>query len=630
MKTIYCNPKTAKLTRRNVKPAYESYRAMLTASGQYTPAKPDPESVTANYDPFVSDAYYVVKYLESRTPSDMLKTLYNDLAADNAIRTAAETTNAYAKARYDLETQVAAMLDIDNPAEVTAELDRQSNSLLIDDDTRAYAADMLSDINSAKDDESRAAQDTTPIYSNAADLVQVAALADHEPPTDTDYKAASKSIENLKYQAAHHNGSIWNSLNAGRSALAMINAWEAADEMHGVYLAYAIRAHRRAAIRQYIRSNSSVNALDGTNTTYKPATNSQIAAWINAGHMTGKEYSIQTKSGTKSLVYHEGSKSREKGWYWYYTSRTYRKMTSIEQLTASTDKDGKPMTNSAILSTANLYIDSQSALEELEELANRANLNERQRQFIAAFCSRPAQAAESAGRLEYIRTTPGATNTGADAAGYTARRNYAFDRIGIKTPTNRTTFFSRLKTALLAGAKVECTCITPQEYFERDFKHWEKMQHSGHRGTDTDRTPRPACYTVTATTSPDTAPVYNVTVTDKPDTAPVIDWMQAGYMAEQDRKPLYDPEQSYIDNSTPEARKAARKAAKAYNDKQTALAAAKAQREAKQAENDRITSIKAKAHKLDVATLHTTFAMWQKWTDEQKQAHSAWLDIISK
>jgi hypothetical protein len=209
----------------------------------------------------------------------------------------------------------------------------------------------------------------------------------------------------------------------------------------------------------------------------RAATAAEVKAWTASGKGIGADHKQPTKGAYITLEWREQTKSRPSGYYFINRRYTVNQWNSIEQLNENGDITG-------YMRTQNPYAADLAAIERLESLTAAANLTDRERQWLNAFCSPTARRAAAESRRTY-HTEQGAraTTKGANAAEYDSRKAYAFERIGIHTDTNRRQFFSRMSRRLAAAAQIEQTCQTPQEYAEKDFLYWKALQEDSRRGT---------------------------------------------------------------------------------------------------------------------------------------------------
>ena len=454
--------------QHRIKSAYKSMLVFLIAEGYNEPHRSFSADMTNTdkaqklYSVYFADSYNVVKYLNSKTPLPMLQELLNGLTADHNIL----FNTAIAELADDYKSQA---------DELTADiqtLEAVADSLIFTDEERATAKTEADQMHiQALADSSQAEATAKELYkslSNSADLLQISALADREKPTETDFKQAEKSLEALKNRLAESEKAV------EQSALIFIQSAETP-----VLFSLAKQSHRKNAIRKYIRSNASLNALDGTSTSYKPATAEAVHKW-QVQFADSWQDRQPTKGGYKSLVYKEPTKTTKGGYFFKYENATYRQLHSFEALTTSTDKDGNTTTNEQILTSANTYIYNQTDTELLTDLFEKANLTERERAFASAFCSRRARAEESRARAEYF-TEKGekATERGASERGFTSRKAYSFSRIGITADRTQRAFYTALIEKLQAVTSSQEQ--TPRaNHTEQNFDFFNRLLLTNH------------------------------------------------------------------------------------------------------------------------------------------------------
>ena len=402
-------------------------------------------TIADTYAVYEKDVTAVLANLDRTSPAPIIRQLQNARRADEVARANPATAESITEAEERHAAAREAIEEHDNTARRirATEADRIA-AIEQGEAERAEAAEALA---TAKD----LAKVTSRTLRDRADLVQVAALADLEEPTAAELEAAERTAEERGEELT-------------------------AEELHD----NAKRRHRRNAVARYVRAQRGGNAMNGTHTDTKPATAEQVAAWRAAGKPTTEDYREPTKGGTVSLVWREQTKSRPAGYYFIIRRYTVNQWQSIEALNENGDLEGYIRTQNA------LHADLD-AVERLEELATAANLTAREREYLAVFCGRAAQAAGATARKEY-HTTAGrkATEAGANAAEYAGRKAYAFERIGLTADTTRRQFFSRLCRRIAAAAQIEQTCTTPQEFAEHDRRYWERLQSDGRRGTATE------------------------------------------------------------------------------------------------------------------------------------------------
>lgn len=533
------------------------------------------------------DVSAVLANLDRTSPAPLIRQLQNARRADEVARSnpATAETIAEAEARHAEAREAIAEADRIAHRITAAEADRiaaiqeGATERAEADEARATAADLAKVI--------------ARTLSDRADLVQVSAAADLEEPTETEIAAAERTAEEA--------GGDW-------------------DEE--TIAALAKLRHRRNAVARYIRSQRSGNALNGMHTDTIAATADQVAAWKAAGKPTTEDYKEPTKGGTISLVWRESTKSRPAGWYYIKRRYTVNQWQSIEALT----EDGTP---AGIIRTQNTYAADLDAVERLEALATAAELTPREREFLAVFCGRAARQAGAEGRAAY-HTENGtkATEAGASAAEYAARKAYCFNRIGLTTEAARRQFFSRLTRRLYAAAPTECTVQTPAEYAEKDRRYWERLQTDSRRGTPTTNHRRPDLIAAAMEAAAEiTADPIIAWTTYRPileAAAPcVTGWTERAAKSAAQSAAVF---MSRIDNTTAEAEAKAAAAAKAYADKARAEAEERTAKTAAVAKADRLTKATAAAIRAGVYTNATSWEVWQTWTDEQRTIYTEYLN----
>ena len=478
------------------------------------------QAITEVYSTYEKDTAAVLANLHRTTPAPLLEQLQNARRADEIARANPATAESIAEAEAAHEAA----------REAIAEVDRISHRITAAQAERIAAAQEGESLRAEADEERATAADLQKVISRTlsdrADLVQVAAAADLEEPTPQELETAARRAEERGEDLT-------------------------AEEIH----ARAKQRHRRNAVARYIRGQRSGNALNGTHTDTTPATAEQVAQWKAAGKPTTEDYKEPTKGGTISLVWREQTKSRPAGFYFIRRRYTVNQWQSIEALT----EDGQ---TAGIIRTQNEFAADLAAVERLEALATAADLTAREREFLAIFCGRAARQAGAESRRAY-HTEKGAkaTEAGANEAEYTARKAYAFSRIGLTTDTARRQFFSRLCRRLYAAAQIEQGCQTPAEYAEKDRRYWESLQRDSRRGYTADRTPRP-----------DLIAAQSKAAAEHTRPAAVIKWTESNAPAEPTSGKDYRAAE--IERRAAENAKAAERAAKAAKSKAEARAEA--------------------------------------------------------
>lgn len=412
------------------------------AAAEYAALTDTARAIADTYAIYEKDVSAVLANLDRTTPTPIIRQLQNARRADQVARANPATAEDIA----DAEERHAAAVD------AVAEVDRISRRITAAQAERIAAAQEGESLRAERDEARATAADLAKVVSrtlsDCADLVQVAAAADLEEPTAAELETAARRAEESGEELT-------------------------AEEIH----ARAKRRHRRNAVARYVRAQRGANALNGMHTDTRAATADEVAAWKASGKPLGAEHKQPTKGGYITLEYREQTKSRPSGYYFISRRFTVNQWHSIEQLNESGDISG-------YIRTQNPYAADLAAVERLESIATAANLTDRERQWLAAFCSPTARktAAESR-RAYHAEQGAKATTKGANAAEYDSRKAYAFERIGISTDTNRRKFFSRMSRRLAAAVQVEHTCTTPQEYAEQDRRYWEHLLTDSRRGT---------------------------------------------------------------------------------------------------------------------------------------------------
>ena len=478
------------------------------------------------YATYEKDVAAVLANLDRTSPAPLIRQLQNARRADEVARANPATAEDIAEAE---ERHAAAR-------EAIAEVDRISHRITAAQAERIAAAQEGQTLRTEADEARHTAADLAKVaartLSDRADLVQVAAAADLEEPTPAEIAAAERRAEERGEDLT-------------------------AEEIH----ANAKRRHRRNAVARYVRAQRSGNALNGMHTDTIPATAEDVAAWRAAGKPTTEDYREPTKGGTISLYWREATKQRPAGFYFIRRRYTVNQWTSIEALT----EDGA---TAGMIRTQNTYTADLDAVERLEALAGAADLTAREWEYLAAFCGRAARQAGAEERRAY-HTENGnrATEAGANAAEYNARKAYCFERIGISTDTARRQFFSRLTRRLYAAAPMEHTCTTPAEHAEKDRRYWERLQSDSRRGRAAEPTRRHdlIAATMKAAETITHAPAVKWTESGRP-TEPTSgkDYRAAEVEARAAQNAAHAAQTAARAEAIAEARKAARAAAEAH------------------------------------------------------------------
>lgn len=183
-----------------------------------------------------------------------------------------------------------------------------------------------------------------------------------------------------------------------------------------------------SAVGKAIGLVATPEALNKTVTKTKRATAEDVEEWINTIGGLGKDFiQYANRKRTRAsdcyitLEYKEYKDQAKSGYYFITHYKTIAPYQYIEDF--NTAESGENDIN--YIKSYNPFIETYSDIERIEELCNNANLTDRQRLFLEYF----------ARRCRY-------------SADYTDCKQYAFDKIGITSTTNQTTFFNRLKKAL--------------------------------------------------------------------------------------------------------------------------------------------------------------------------------------
>ena len=180
------------------------------------------------------------------------------------------------------------------------------------------------------------------------------------------------------------------------------------------------------AVGKAINTMASPEALNRTTTKAEPITAEEVAEYIRIYGDIGKDVKIpanrkRTRASDCYITIEERHTKTQNGYYKITHYKTVAPYQYIEDYTE--DENGE--SDAQYLKTYNPFVSNSADLEQLEELASRCNLTDRQRLFLKAFASRCRYSAD-----------------------FKDCKDYAFKQIGITTDTNKSTFFNRLKKAL--------------------------------------------------------------------------------------------------------------------------------------------------------------------------------------
>lgn len=229
------------------------------------------------------------------------------------------------------------------------------------------------------------------------------------------------------------------------------------DELQAEHIAELETIYNgKSFVTHFIRSNKAPNPLDGTTTKYKDATAENVTKWLEQGHKISTKnnpYYIQLSNQDRiSLVI------KDNKYQFRIQHATYKKGLSIENF--RTEK-GEVVID-GLITSYNMYADSIGALERIQELGNTANLTERERDFISAFCSKPAIIKQGKAHIKYFdKHYDNACKYNKLALfykrieqySYLVRLNYSFERIGLSKASTKSMFIKRLLTRLHKAKK---------------------------------------------------------------------------------------------------------------------------------------------------------------------------------
>lgn len=200
----------------------------------------------------------------------------------------------------------------------------------------------------------------------------------------------------------------------------------------------------KTAVNRYIRTQASVTGLDTYHTIKTEATAEAVADWITQGKALGEKYPIGRTESYESMTEENGT------YYHRIHYKTCKQGHSLEQM----NEEGATVD---YIRTSNSYAENIANLERLEELLLRANLTDKQAEFIKAFCSVNARIKEQEARSEYYNIKYGTYKNCrkmkefrqvVSNKGYRARLEHAFQHIGIYSTSRQNNFMTALKKAL--------------------------------------------------------------------------------------------------------------------------------------------------------------------------------------
>ena len=517
-------------------------------------------------------------------------------------------------------------------------------------------------------------------------------IAHSQTASPADVIAASIAAEQerqtrntARQHADSHNAIISNATASDREQLVQAAALWAVEHWDEVTAdpAGIVRGMTNAAGRA-IAELAAPDALRSTRTKWTPITPEQ-AANERAAHpdittidpTTGEETTTPAKipftvregtaAGYYQIEYTEGSKPRKDGTQsrpagWYKVSHYH---TAAPYISYEVFVDGNP---AAIVKNDGINaITNQTAAEEVAALADRANLTAKEREVISKLTDNTARAAAeqahheatekgrdsvaAASKDHKARARARATAT-AEAAYTAALWDSAFQRSGIYAKSTRHDIRSRITTAL-DKARTAPEQLTAEEQEEATRRHWEREQRSRtryrQRGQQESR--------------PDIITAYSRAAATLGALKPVISWSESGHAPQtltpeevkaeatarererleyiashaadiarlNHRRQTYtSPRQTLTPWNALDAQAAARvfwdsftpaeqdESIQAYKAEQAAEAAARAEQE------------RRKAFPRWVYGLNTTFEIWSKASEEERQEHRHYLDSLSR
>ena len=284
---------------------------------------------------------------------------------------------------------------------------------------------------------------------------------------------------------------------------------------------------------------------------------------------------------------------------------------------------------------------TQNDSDSLTSLFDRARLSDRERALVMYAASQTADRRAAAAYKDSMQSAAAAiasTDSGhraqtrarakaaADKAAAAARWSYAFDRMSRRdtgraySTATRAKYRARICAALKAAAAAP-EAPTAADRAEQQRRAWEQMQRSSRRAAAAPHCARPDIFAATAAAAEAV-----------PTGAPVVHWMSRAqannHRAAEQQRAAELVKASRIDNSTPEAARAAEIAAKLYGDKMRREAERK--READRAAAKAAATRYPHMVKSGVYSLSTTFDQWRGWTDAERAEHRRYLETLSK
>ena len=587
-------------------------------------------TTTAAFALYEQDTAAVLRNAASRTYTPLIRELQNARGNDRAARNFPHIAAEMDEIERELTESRAELTQYDQESK------RKSNT----DQERAQAAQTaatirrkISRLNDRLHTLERAANMT---LSERADIVQECALAALEQPTERERNsAADKALNRAALWAEsaasafiapvfYLVGGEWqvrDAKSAAFSALAFIT--EDDDTQAAIVESDSRRRHRQNKGGAYIHSQRGGNIVNTTRTKATPTTAEERDKWQEQGREFNKVY--ECNGYTVAIEWRESKGNKPAGYYRVERRRTVRDGFSYEQMA----DDG---TIEGINHTRNTYADTLAAVEQLADLASRANLTDRDRQFLAAYCTADAREVGEQARRAYLDTAaardmqPSKARIAADKAQYKARRKYALQVVGIATDGAQRAFFSRLCDKLTAADNR--TTAEPLNLAADDFQYWEHIARTNRGTAAADGAERADLLGAILTAA------ERKTAADIVKWRAVIKWGETmtpteRAAADEQRaaeRAAYIAEHSRIDNTTAAAIERAAKAAAAYAEKHAPSAADRRAAALAELEKSHADSRARWAAEWSARPTHTITAA--EWNAMSADSRAALLDTI--
>lgn len=551
-------------------------------------------------------ASIALRTLHSRTGLTMYADLIRAYHNDHIARAAEDIQN-------DIHTAEAMRDDARKMARLAAQI---ADRLTITEEEREAAEEECEAWTTAANGYADEATDTEKAmqgvaFSDRADMTQAAALAIvqtwTQPAEVTDSRRAN-------YAAA-----------IGKTAEELTEE-EETDLQTAANFRAAINAARMESTRL-----AHPDAMNSTTTKATPQNAEQVADWIKTVGGTGPDFRrAANRKNTKAtdcwdtMEYKDNK--RVKGWFLIRHYKTVRQYDSYE---AAQEQSGNEP-------SADTLSDNAAAVEMLTAIVGRANLTATERAALAFYCIETAEAptadqkqtaaevtkAAEAARIDYL------TNRAVAIAKLDqSRRTEAVKRARAAAENKATA--ARWKAALIAAGYTNDRARQRAQAAIITALQGAAEKPSNIYFTDTAEQSRPDLIFAMSRAAEDIRAAavirwHEFRILEA--AAPcVTGWRErAAKSARASAEAITAAKCTHIDNSTEEAKARAAEAAKIYADRQKAAQEAK---EAK-AREEAAAEVKATAHTLKVDTLNTTFTMWENWSEAQREAHNAWLNVL--